>query len=133
MGSMFYLAHQTIILDTLHGRGKILNTVTLMPYLSIDGHYPTPPAGYHIRFSLYPRRGVPPAACYLHEQKGDLGLSLGETLLEASNLPGLLVLRAYAIVRGKMFRASTPSRGLSRILDHHFAPNSAGLQVHVIF
>jgi hypothetical protein len=123
---------------TVHGRGKTPNTVTPMPYLSIDVPYPTPPPVCHlIRFSLYPGR-VPPAACYLHKWKADIGLSLGETLLAlASNLPGLLVLRAYTYHRAREnVQDFNPVAGLVTYIGPplcSLSPNPAGLQVHVIF
>jgi hypothetical protein len=105
-GSMFYLARQIIILGTLHGRGETPNTATPRPCLSIDVHDPTLRTGHRIRFSLYPRteeashqRGQPVTSTSRRRTSAFLS---GETLL-VPNLPGLLVLRAYAVVREEMF------------------------------
>lgn len=103
---MFYLARQVIILGTLHGRGETLNTATPRPCLSIDVHDPTLPAGHRIGFSLYPRteeashqRGQPVTST---SRRRTSAFSLGETVL-APMLPGLWVLRTYAVVPGEMF------------------------------
>ncbi|KAI0286642.1 hypothetical protein BGY98DRAFT_3353 [Russula aff. rugulosa BPL654] len=93
-------------------------TVTPIPYLSLsdDSSSRSP-----YTFQLISEKRCPTSVLLPPQVEADVGLSLGKTLL-TWNLPGLLVLRAYAIVRGKMSRTLAPSR-VSRILDHHVAPH----------